>query len=234
MRVSRSAGLALVAPAVLVLGLSLVACGGDSGGNGVRPDGSAGVGSGSGALADLPPVLAGATRIAAEGRGADPQRRLDGAGDQEAVTILREEMEFLGYTDLRDPQGGYYTYAAPSGKDATESDRIVVITAERGHTSPLDWFARIADGAEKDRADNPAEPGDRHVLESANGGRIGCDSSPARPASGAGTTPQRPHASCIWADGKHLVSVSARGADIPAVRAMIDTIRTGGAGTAHP
>lgn len=142
-------------------------------------------------------------------------------------------MEFLEYTDLRDPQGGYYTYAAPSGEDEPESDPVVVITAERGRTSPVDWFARIADAAEKNRADNPAEPSGGHVLERASGGRIGCDSSPARPTSGPGKTPRHRHASCVWADGKHFVSGSARGVDIPAASAMIDTIRTGNAGTAH-
>ncbi|MEU0936065.1 hypothetical protein [Embleya sp. NPDC005971] len=45
---------------------------------------------GSRPLADLPPVLAGATRIVADGRGADFSRRLDGDGDGRPVTASRE------------------------------------------------------------------------------------------------------------------------------------------------
>ncbi|MFE2867147.1 hypothetical protein [Embleya sp. NPDC059259] len=66
-----------------------------------------------------------------------------------------------------------------------------MVTAERGPTSALDVFAELSDNIEEIRADVPLGPGERHILERANGGRITCDSHPARPALDARSAPRR-------------------------------------------
>ncbi|MFI6582743.1 hypothetical protein [Embleya sp. NPDC050493] len=201
---------------VVVVALVVSGCAGD-GGEG-----------GSGPLADLPPTLGSAVRIVADGRGAD-HRRLDGGGTGELpgdstppVTHLGESMEFLGYTDFRDQQGGYYHDAAgPAGPRY-----VVAITAERGKTSPAAWVSRILE-KKRSRDEDRVEPGDARLAQAADGGRILCNSSPVRPPREPGLAPQRAHASCWWADDHHLVNVDAEDADIPTVRAMVDTIRRG-------
>ncbi|MFE2869902.1 hypothetical protein [Embleya sp. NPDC059259] len=176
-------------------------------------------------LADLPPVLAGATRVVADGRGADPTVRLDGAEGREPVIGLRDYISFLAATDMTDRQGAYYLFPIQNGADP-HPNRIVVVTAERGPTPASDVFAKLSDRIEKVQEGVPLDPGEQHILEPGNGGRITCDHLPAKPAPDSRTPPRRAYASCTWADRDHLVRVNSSDTDIPAVRAMIDTIRT--------
>lgn len=119
--------------------------------------------------------------------------------EQGAAYRLVQEMVFLGYTDTRDWQGGYYYDPAPA---AGRPGYLMVIIASAGKTSPEKLVRQVIKGDADEP--NPGETGTEF------GGTYTCSSS-----------------SCLWADDKYLVDVLTDGLDAAAIRTLIHQIRTG-------
>ncbi|WP_436777323.1 hypothetical protein [Yinghuangia sp. YIM S09857] len=119
--------------------------------------------------------------------------------DQGAAYRLVQEMEFLGYTDTRDWQGGYYYDEAPA---AGRPGYLMVIIASAGKMPANVLVQRVVAGAEDEP--NPPDTGE------AFGGTYSCTAS-----------------SCLWADDNYLVNILTDGLDPAAIRTLINQIRTG-------